>query len=60
MFGFGVLCTAVLTLVTPLAAKAGLGYFIALRVVEGIGEVYKLLYTFRAFHSNRAQDELPI
>ena len=42
MFGFGVLCTAVLTLVTPLAAKAGLGYFIALRVVEGIGEVYKL------------------
>lgn len=39
MFGFGVLCTAVLTLITPLAARYSLGTFIAVRVIEGIGEV---------------------
>lgn len=39
LFGFGVLCTAVLTLLTPLAARWNLYVFIALRVVEGIGEV---------------------
>ncbi|XP_063407956.1 sialin-like isoform X3 [Mytilus trossulus] len=47
MFGFGVLCTAVLTMLTPLAARAGLGYFIALRIVEGIGEGV----TFPAMHA---------
>jgi len=39
LFGFGVLCTAALTLLTPLAARLGTGAFIALRVVEGLGEV---------------------
>ncbi|XP_062581343.1 sialin-like [Saccostrea cucullata] len=38
LFGLGVLCTAVLTLLTPLAARWNLYVFIALRIVEGIGE----------------------
>lgn len=38
LFGWGIFCTAVLTLLSPLAAKAGLGYFIALRALEGIFE----------------------
>ena len=39
LFGLGILCTAVLTLLTPLAASAGIEYFFAVRVFEGIGEV---------------------
>lgn len=39
LFGCGTFITAVLTLLTPLAAKAGTGWFIAVRVLEGIGEV---------------------
>ncbi|XP_048729076.1 sialin-like isoform X2 [Ostrea edulis] len=38
LFGLGVLCTAILTLLTPLAARWNLYVFIALRVIEGIGE----------------------
>ena len=37
-FGLGVFLTAVLTLLTPLAAQAGVGYLIALRAIEGICE----------------------
>lgn len=44
LFGFGVLCTAILTLLTPLAARWNLYVFIALRVIEGIGEVMDTLY----------------
>ena len=40
-YGLGVLCTAALTLLTPLAAHAGFGVLIAVRVLEGIGEVSK-------------------
>lgn len=43
LFGFGVLCTAILTLLTPLAARWNLYVFIALRVIEGIGEVIETL-----------------
>ena len=39
VFGFGVLCTAVLTLMTPVAARLSVGTFLAVRVLEGIGEV---------------------
>ena len=39
MFGFGVLCTSVLTLLTPLAANGGIGWLLTVRVLEGIGEV---------------------
>jgi len=39
VFGVGILLTGVLTLLTPLAARIGPGYLIAVRVLEGIGEV---------------------
>ena len=39
VLGLGVLCTTILTLLTPLAAKAGVGWLMAVRVMEGIGEV---------------------
>ena len=39
MFGIGVLCTAALTLVTPIAARAGFYWLILIRVLEGVGEV---------------------
>ncbi|XP_033640468.1 sialin-like [Asterias rubens] len=47
IFGLGVLCTAVLTLATPFAARAGYQYLIALRVLEGVGEGV----TYPAMHS---------
>lgn len=47
MFGYGVLCTAILTLVTPLAARTSVGAFIAVRVLMGIGEGV----TFPAMHA---------
>merc|ERR1739844_887618 len=37
-YGIGTLCTAILTLLTPLAASGGVGWFMALRVLEGLGE----------------------
>ncbi|XP_077990261.1 sialin-like [Glandiceps talaboti] len=47
LFGGGVLCTAVLTLLTPIAARTSVGLLIALRIVEGIGEGV----TFPAMHA---------
>lgn len=41
MFGIGIAVTSVLTLLTPLAAKAGVGALIAVRLIEGIFEVKK-------------------
>ncbi|XP_072029827.1 sialin-like [Amphiura filiformis] len=38
IFGLGILSTSILTLLTPLAAGAGVGWFITLRILEGIGE----------------------
>ncbi|XP_058832664.1 sialin [Topomyia yanbarensis] len=38
VFGVGIGATAVLTLLTPLAAKAGVGMLIAVRIIEGIFE----------------------
>ena len=38
IYGLGTLCTAILTLLTPLAASGGVGWFMALRVLEGLGE----------------------
>lgn len=37
--GLGILSTAVLTCLTPLAARAGAHWLIAVRFVEGLGEV---------------------
>ncbi len=39
VFGIGILITAVLTVLTPIVARYSVKLFIALRVVEGIGEV---------------------
>lgn len=39
VFGIGILLTGILTLLTPIAARMGPGYMIAVRVLEGIGEV---------------------
>lgn len=39
VFGIGIAVTSVLTLLTPLAAKAGVGALIAVRLIEGIFEV---------------------
>lgn len=39
MYGLGVLCTAILTMLTPVAASFGANAVVALRVLEGIGEV---------------------
>ena len=39
LFGIGVLCTSVFTLLTPLAAEAGEGWLFATRFLEGVGEV---------------------
>ena len=39
LFGFGVLCTAVLTMFTPLAARHSVGMLILVRILEGLGEV---------------------
>lgn len=38
LFGVGVLITAVFTLLTPVAAKAGLPFLYAVRIIEGLGE----------------------
>lgn len=39
LLGFGILGTAVFTLFTPLAADLGVGFLIAVRALEGLGEV---------------------
>ena len=39
LFGFGVLCTSVLTMFTPLAARHSVGMLILVRILEGLGEV---------------------
>jgi ACS family sodium-dependent inorganic phosphate cotransporter-like MFS transporter 5 len=38
VFGIGTVWTAVLTLLSPLAAELGVGVLIALRILEGVGE----------------------
>uniref|UniRef100_A0A3P9H8S6 Sialin n=1 Tax=Oryzias latipes TaxID=8090 RepID=A0A3P9H8S6_ORYLA len=50
LMGFGILGTAVFTLLTPLAADLGASYLIAVRVLEGIGEgvSFPAMYTMWA------------
>ncbi|XP_078504188.1 sialin isoform X3 [Lissotriton helveticus] len=47
LMGFGILGTAAFTLLTPLAAELGVGYLIAVRALEGLGEGV----TFPAMHA---------
>ena len=44
LFGIGTFITAFLTLLTPVAAKAGIAPLIAIRVLEGLGEVRFIRY----------------
>lgn len=39
LLGFGIFGTSLFTLLTPLAANLGVGYLIAVRALEGLGEV---------------------
>ena len=39
LFGNGVLCTSILTLITPVTVRWSLKLFIVLRILEGLGEV---------------------
>jgi MFS family permease len=47
VFGFGILGTSVLTILTPFAARAGVSSLIVVRILEGFGEGV----TFPAFHA---------
>ncbi|KAM4694029.1 sialin isoform 2-T2 [Discoglossus pictus] len=47
LLGYGILGTAIFTLLTPLAADLGAGYLIAVRALEGLGEGV----TFPAMHA---------
>lgn len=51
LFGYGILSTAVFTLATPLAARAGDVYLIVCRVLMGLGEGV----TFPSFHAMLAE-----
>lgn len=44
LLGFGVFGTSAFTLLTPLAADLGVGYLIAVRALEGLGEVILFFY----------------
>ena len=50
-YGIGTLCTAILTLLTPFAAKAGVGFFIGCRILEGLCEGM----TYPAMHAMMAR-----
>ena len=40
LYGLGILATAILTLLTPVIAHTGLAPLVAIRILEGIFEVY--------------------
>ncbi|OCT58452.1 sialin [Xenopus laevis] len=56
LLGFGILGTAVFTLLTPLSADLGAGWLIAVRAVEGLGEGV----TFPAMHAMWARWAPPL
>jgi ACS family sodium-dependent inorganic phosphate cotransporter-like MFS transporter 5 len=39
VFGLGVLITGIFTAISPLAAQLGTPVFVAVRILEGLGEV---------------------
>ncbi|KAK2145734.1 hypothetical protein LSH36_660g02057 [Paralvinella palmiformis] len=47
LYGLGILCTAILTLLTPIAARTHVYLLLAVRILEGIGEGV----TFPAMHA---------
>lgn len=44
LFGFGMLISSIFTLLTPLAARMGMAFLIACRILQGFGEVSRLSY----------------
>ena len=42
VFGYGMLCFSILTIITPWVARAGVPYFVTLRVVQGVAGVSDL------------------
>jgi ACS family sodium-dependent inorganic phosphate cotransporter-like MFS transporter 5 len=56
LFGFGVLSTAIFTLLTPLAARAGDIWLVICRVLMGLGEGV----TFPSFHAMLAEWAPPL
>lgn len=56
LLGFGILCTSVLTLLTPPAAELGHNCIIILRIIEGLGEGV----TFPAMHAMWAEWAPPL
>ena len=49
VFGYGVLVTSLLSLATPIVARTSYVLFIALRVIEGIGEVRASISYLKSF-----------
>lgn len=45
VYGIGVLVTAVFTFLSPIAARINFPFFIVVRVLEGMGEVIKRIYS---------------
>uniref|UniRef100_A0A8C4Q3B3 Solute carrier family 17 member 5 n=1 Tax=Eptatretus burgeri TaxID=7764 RepID=A0A8C4Q3B3_EPTBU len=56
LFGFGITCTWLFTLLTPIAAEMGVFYLILVRFVEGLGEGV----TFPTMHSMWAKWAPPL
>jgi len=44
LYGLGILCTAILTLLTPIAARTHVYLLLAVRILEGIGEVIIFIF----------------
>ncbi len=53
-FGLGTFITAALTILTPIAAKSSYGLLITVRVLEGFGEVRKMISCDLSFHEKNA------
>lgn len=49
IFGAGIGMTAILTLLTPIAAKLGIGWLVAIRVVEGVFEGVRNIFRLIKF-----------
>jgi MFS transporter, ACS family, solute carrier family 17 (sodium-dependent inorganic phosphate cotransporter), member 5 len=50
VFGLGTLFTAVFSLLSPVAARSSLELFIAVRVLTGLAEVCRCIYSAAMIH----------
>ena len=58
LLGFGILGTAVFTLFTPLAADWGVGFLIAVRALEGLGEVTFFFQYCQTYDEERELEQI--